>query len=71
MFSSPASRFALRASLVGVGALLSSLAASTYGSDLQLGEIILAVSSGFGAGLAYAGLGGASKAIEPNVGNKA
>lgn len=70
MFRSVEARFALRATLVGVGALLSSLAASTYGSDLQLGEIILALSSGFGAALAYAGLGGVSKAVEPNIGNK-
>jgi hypothetical protein len=70
MFNTVGARFALRATLVGVGALLSSLAASTYGSDLQLGEVILALSSGFGAGLAYAGIGGVSKSVEPNVGNK-
>ena len=71
MFASVQARFALRASLVGIGALLSSLAASTYGSDLELGEVILAISSGFGAALAYAGLGGASKSVEPNIGHKA
>lgn len=71
MFSSPNSRFALRSILVGIGAFLSSLAASTYGSDLQLGEVIFGLSSGFAAALAYAGLGGASKSVEPNVGNKA
>jgi hypothetical protein len=70
MFKSVQSRFALRCTLVGVGALLSSLAASTYGSNLQLGEVILALSSGFGAGLGYAGLGGISKAVEPNIGSK-
>lgn len=68
MFNTVGARFALRCTLVGVGALLSSLAASTYGSDLQLGEVILALSSGFGAGLAYAGIGNVSKAVEPNIG---
>lgn len=68
MFKSVQSRFALRATLVGVGSLFSSLAASTYGSDLQLGELFLAISSGFGGGLAYAGLGKVSAAVEPNIG---
>lgn len=68
MFSTVEARFALRATLVGIGALLSSLAASTYGSDLELGELILALSSGFGGGLGYAGLGGLSKSVEPNIG---
>jgi hypothetical protein len=70
MFKTVESRFALRCTLVGTGALLSSLAASTYGSDLELGEVILALSSGFGAGLGYAGLGGALKSVEPNIGRK-
>lgn len=70
MFTTVQSRYALRATLVGVGAFLSSLASSAYGSDLQSGEVILAVSFGFGAGLAYAGLGGVSKAVEPNIGRK-
>ncbi len=70
MFESAQSRFALRCTLVGIGALLSSLAASTYGSDLQMGEAIFALSSGFAAALAYAGLGGASKSVEPSIGNK-
>ena len=67
MFASVQSRFALRSLLVGVGACLSSLAASTYGSDLQLGEGILALSSGFAAGLAYAGIGHQSASVEPNI----
>lgn len=71
MFSSPTSRFVLRTVLVGIGGLLSSLAQATYGSDLELGEVIFAVSSGFALSLAYAGLGGVSKSVEPNVGNKA
>jgi hypothetical protein len=67
MFNTVQSRFALRCTLVGVGAMLSSLAASTYGSDVNLGEVILALSSGFGAALAYAGIGHQSKAVEPNI----
>lgn len=70
MFKSVESRYALRACLVGIGAMLSSLAASAYGSDLDTGEVILALSSGFGGGLAYAGLGGISKAVEPSIGRK-
>lgn len=68
MFKTAQSRFALRACLVGVGALLSSLAQATYGSDLQLGEILFALSSGFAAGLAYAGLGHQVAAVEPSIG---
>lgn len=70
MFKSPESRYVLRASLVGVGMFLASLSASMVGSDLTSGEIVLAISTGFGGGLAYAGLGAASKAVEPNIGNK-
>lgn len=70
MFTSPTSRFALRAVLVGVGAFLSSLAASTAGSDLTQGEVWLALASGWAFGIGYAGLGVASKSVEPNVGNK-
>ena len=67
MFKSVQSRFALRATLVGIGACLSSLAASTYGSDLNLGELILAFSSGFAASLAYAGIGHQSTSVEPSI----
>ncbi len=70
MFGTPESRYALRCTLVGIGALLSSLAASTFGSDLQLGEVFLALASGFGAALGYAGLGAASPQVEPSIGNK-
>jgi len=70
VFATVQARFALRSTLVGIGALLSSLAASTFGSNLELGEGILALSSGFAAGLAYAGIGGASNSVEPSIGNK-
>jgi len=70
MFRSPGSRYALRAALVGIGSCLSSLAASTFGSDLQLGEVFLALATGFSASLAYAGLGAVSKSVEPNIGRK-
>lgn len=70
MFANVQARFALRSALVGVGALLSSLAASTYGSGLDLGEVFLALSTGFAAALAYAGIGSVSKSVEPNIGRK-
>ena len=70
MFKTVQARYALRCFLVGLGALFSSLAASTLGSDLQLGEGLFAVASGFSAALAYAGLGAAIPAVEPSIGNK-
>lgn len=70
MFKTVESRFALRATLVGVAAFFSSLASSAYGSELQLGEVLLAISLGLGGGLGYAGIGGASKSVEPSIGNK-
>ena len=42
--------------LIGTGAFLSSLAQATLGSDLDIGEIIFALSSGFAVGLGYAGI---------------
>lgn len=70
MFSTPESRYVLRSTLVGAASFLGSLAASMVGSDLTGGEIVLALSTGFAGGLAYAGLGAAVKSVEPSVGNK-
>lgn len=70
MFKSVEARYALRCTLVGVSALLSSLAASTLGSNLDLGEFIFALASGFSGALAYAGIGAAVPAVEPSIGNK-
>lgn len=70
MFKSVEARFALRCVLVGVGALLASLAQAAYGSDLELGEILFALSSAFAAGLAYAGIGHQSKSVEPSINPK-
>ena len=70
MFESVQARFALRSALVGVGALLSSLASSSVGSDLTMGEVLLALSLGWAGGLSYAGLGAALKSVEPSIGNK-
>jgi len=70
MFKSPESRYVLRSSLVGVAAFLASLSASMVGSDLTWGEAVLALSTGFTGGLAYAGIGAASKSVEPSIGNK-
>ena len=70
MFQSPHARVILRSTLVGVGLLLSSLVASTTGSDLTSGEILLGVSSGFSGALAYAGINYGSSSVNPAVGNK-
>lgn len=67
MFKSVQSRFALRCVLFGIGGFLSSLAASVYGSGLTLGEVIVALSSGWGVGLMYAGIGYKSNAVEPSI----
>ena len=71
MFETAESRYVLRSTLVGVGMGLSSLASSMVGSDLQAGEVVLAASIGFGGALAYAGIGAASKSVEPSIGNRA
>ena len=47
----------IKCALIGVGIFLSSLAQATLGSDLDLGEVIFAVSTGFAGALAYAGIG--------------
>lgn len=67
MFKSVQARFALRCTLVGLGAVISSLIASTAGSDLTLNECLIAVGSGFSGAMAYAGLGAFSKSVEPNI----
>ena len=70
MFKSVESRFALRASLVGLASFASSLSASMVGSSLTWGEVVLAVSTGLAGLLAYAGIGAQSKSVEPSIGNK-
>ncbi len=63
-------RFALRATIAGLLALFSSLAASTFGSDLQLGEVFLAIASGLGGAGAYLGIGAGSANVEPTIGRQ-
>lgn len=70
MFDSPTARYVLRCFLVGVAALLVSLQASAAGSALDNNEIVQAFIAAGIAGLAYAGIGAVSTAVEPNVGNK-
>lgn len=70
MFDKVQARFALRAVLVGIGGTLASLAQATYGSDLELGEVIFAISSGWGVALTYAGIGAVSKSVEPGINKK-
>ena len=43
--------------LIGTGDFLSSIAQATVGSDLQVGEVLFALSSGFAIALGYAGIG--------------
>lgn len=69
MFDSVTARYVLRCVLFGVSAVLVSLQASSAGSDLSQGEVVQALIAGGIATLAYAGIGAASPAVEPNIGN--
>ena len=69
MFDNVAARYVLRCVLFGVSALLVSLQASSAGSELESGEIVQALIAGGIAALAYAGIGAAVPAVEPNIGN--
>jgi hypothetical protein len=61
--------YALRILVVAILAALASLKAS-IGDGLDAGETVDVVYAFVGAGAAYAGLGAASKTIEPTVGRK-
>jgi hypothetical protein len=52
----PQKAVAIKCFLIGTGAFLSSLAQATLGSDLDVGEVIFALSSGFAVALGYAGI---------------
>lgn len=73
MFDSVYARFVLRCVLFGVSAFLVSLQAASQaagaGSSLNTGDLINALIAGGIAGIAYAGIGAAIPAVEPNVGN--
>lgn len=69
MFDTVIARYVLRCLLFGVSAVLVSLQASSAGSDLQSSEIVQALIAGGIAALAYAGIGAASPAVEPSIGN--
>lgn len=69
MFDSPTARYVLRVFLVGVGAFCASLQASSYGSGLDQAEIVNALLGAVVVALAYAGIGAAVPAVEPNIGN--
>lgn len=60
--------YVIRTVAFGVGVGLSSLASSMVGSDLTWGEVVLAVSLGWGGALSYAGIGAASTKLEPDIG---
>lgn len=70
MFDNVTARYLLRCFLVGVASVLVSLQASSAGSDLNSGEVWQALIAGGLAALAYAGIGAAVPAVEPNIGNK-
>lgn len=70
MFDRVEARYALRCVLFGLAAALFSLKASASGSDLTSGEALNALLD-FGIGaLGYAGIGAASKSVEPSIGRK-
>jgi len=69
MFDNVAARYVLRCVLFGVSGLLVSLQASSAGSELESGEIVQALITGGITALAYAGIGAAVPAVEPNIGN--
>ena len=70
VFNSVTARYVLRCFLYGVMAVAVSLQASSTGSDLEPSEWRNAVLAGVIAALAYAGIGAAVPAVEPNIGNK-
>jgi hypothetical protein len=69
VFDSVTARYVLRCVLFGLSAVLVSLQASSTGSDLQTSEVYQALIAGGIAALAYAGIGAAVPAVEPNIGN--
>jgi hypothetical protein len=68
MFKSVEARFALRATLVGIAALVASLQGNLPG--ISGDEFIQGILVAGGAALAYAGVGALVPAVEPNIGNK-
>lgn len=67
---SATSRYVLRCFLVGVASFCVSLQASAYGSSIDQAELVNALLAAIVAALAYAGIGAAVPAVEPNIGNK-
>lgn len=70
MFDSVTARYLLRCFLVGLASFVVSVQASSTGSDLEPSEWRNAAFAGILAALAYAGIGAAVPAVEPNIGNK-
>ena len=70
MFDKTTARYILRCVLFGVSSFLVSIQASSTGSDLEASEWRNALIAGALAALAYAGIGAAVPAVEPNIGNK-
>jgi hypothetical protein len=70
VFDSVQARYVLRCVLFGVSAFLVSVQASATGSSLTWAEVLYAAIAGGLAALAYAGIGAASTAVEPSIGNK-
>lgn len=69
MFDKVEARFALRAFLVGVAGFLTALQA--HGSPLTWTSLYESAIAGAIVGLGYAGIGAASKSVEPSIGRTA
>ena len=67
MFDSVTARYVLRAFLFGVSGFLVALQA--HGTPIDTNGLIESLIAGGLAGLAYAGIGAAVPAVEPNIGN--
>ena len=63
-------RVMLRAILVGIGGIITSLIASTAGSDLTLNEVFIAIGSGWTLGMGLATTEYFSKTFNAHVGKK-
>jgi hypothetical protein len=68
VFDTATARYVLRAFLVGVAGTLAALQA--HGTPVSWEDVYKSVIAGAVLALAYAGIGAASPAVEPNIGIK-
>lgn len=69
MFKSAESRYVLRSSLAGVAAADASLVTAALNGGIGWDDGVIGLLLGVGSALAYAGIGAATKPVEPNIGN--